>query len=199
MHAKWCSNGSLQFKWLPRELWSFGFITFKTILGVGSWKSPGINPTFAFCYVTGLAPSKYGSAHLFTLLPLVKKNGHNETFLFICQHQSKKITYVLEYPTELRNIRFRLNGSFPRVSLGWGNKYSTSKLNLWSPSNHNVWPDNLSYFEGVCKFLVELITWNRWLTKVVRKRDGLSKNAVNILFVFIIKTSILFLYHALPG
>ena len=45
----------------------------KPTLGVGSWNPLGINPSFAFCYVTGLAPSKYGSTHLFTFVPLVKK------------------------------------------------------------------------------------------------------------------------------
>ena len=54
----------------------------KPTLGGGSWKPPGINPSFAFCYVTGLAPSKYGSTYLFTFVPLVKKIVTMKPFYF---------------------------------------------------------------------------------------------------------------------
>lgn len=128
-----------------REIVIFRFMPYQTTLGVGSWKPPGINPTFAFCYVTGLAPSKYGSTHFaYTFVPLVKKNCHKETFLFICQHQSVKLTYVLEYLIQKYQIsseRFFTQGLFGLGELNY--IYWVNVITMLEAKSSNR-PDNLS-------------------------------------------------------
>lgn len=51
--------------------------------GLGAGKPPGINPTFTFCCVTGLAPSKYGSTNLFTYVRTIGQEKLSQRNLFI--------------------------------------------------------------------------------------------------------------------